>query len=160
MKTLSRALSIIAIVAMMAVVAFAGETARDERFIAYADGTVFDTRTNLMWAAKDNGSSINWANAKNYCDNYRGGGYSDWRMPTQDELAGLYDAGKSRPMACYTSYQIHVATKLIDITCILSLASETRGSEAALFDFGNGRRLWHHQDGGLNGRALPVRSGK
>jgi hypothetical protein len=44
-----------------------------------------------MWAAKDNGSPISWPEAKKYCENYRGGGYMDWRMPTQDELAGLYD---------------------------------------------------------------------
>jgi hypothetical protein len=76
------------------------EIGRDGRFIAYNNGTVSDTRTNLMWAAKDNGSNINWANAKSYCENYRGGGYSDWRMPTQDELAGLYDAGKTYKCNC------------------------------------------------------------
>ena len=37
------------------------EIGRDGRFIAYNNGTVLDTRTNLMWAAKDNGSDINWA---------------------------------------------------------------------------------------------------
>jgi len=35
--------------------ATAGETVRDGRFIAYDNGTVLDTSTNLMWAAKDNG---------------------------------------------------------------------------------------------------------
>ena len=59
----------------------AGEAGRDGRFIAYNNGTVSDTQTGLMWAAKDNGSNINWVNAKSYCENYRGGGYSDWRMP-------------------------------------------------------------------------------
>ena len=68
---------------------------------------------------------INWANAKSYCENYRGGGYTDWRMPTQDELAGLYDANKSRPGACNSSYSIHT-TELIDITCFGPWASETR----------------------------------
>jgi hypothetical protein len=62
----------------------ASEIGRDGRFIAYDNGTVLDTKTNLMWAAKDNGSDINWSNAKSYCENYRGGGYKDWRMPTQD----------------------------------------------------------------------------
>lgn len=42
----------------------AGETARDGRFIAYDNGTVLDTNTNLICAAKDNGSDVNWANAK------------------------------------------------------------------------------------------------
>ena len=37
----------------------ARERARDGRFIAYDDGTVLDTRTNLMWAAKDKDNDIN-----------------------------------------------------------------------------------------------------
>lgn len=141
-------------------VSTAGETGRDGRFIAYNNGTVSDTRTGLMWAAKDNGSNINWAIAKSYCENYRGGGYSDWRMPTQNELAGLYDAGKSRPGACNTSYPIHVATELIDITCLTPWASETRGSEAAFFDFNGGGRHWTPQSRDNGIRALPVRFGK
>jgi len=44
-----------------------------------------------MWASKDNGKKINWKDAKQYCKNYRGGSYTDWRLPTQDELVGLYD---------------------------------------------------------------------
>ena len=50
------------------------ETARDGRFIAYDNGTVLDTKTKLMWAAKDNGDYINWEDAKSYCEKYRGGG--------------------------------------------------------------------------------------
>jgi hypothetical protein len=142
-----------------------GEKTRDGRFIAYDNGTVLDTKTNLMWAAKDNGSAINWSNAKSYCENYRGGGYTDWRMPTLDELAGLYDASKSRPTACkdlFFSYTIHVATELIDITCFAIEASETRGSDSAYFNFHNGQRLWVLQwSGGYrHSRVLPVRSGK
>lgn len=160
--------TMVAIMAMVIVIgtfitakyAIAGETGRDGRFIAYDNGTVSDTRTGLMWAAKDNGSNINWANAKSYCEHYRGGGYSDWRMPTQDELAGLYDAGKSRPGACNTSFPIHVATELIDITCFAPWASETRGSEAAHFYFSDGSRGWGHQSSDNGDRALPVRSGK
>ena len=136
------------------------EIKRDGRFIAYSNGTVLDTRTNLMWAAKDNGSSINWQGAKNYCDNYRGGGYPDWRMPTQDELAGLYDAGKSRPTACVKSAnQIQVVTELIDITCLFFWASETRGSEAVGFNFIGGARGWISQSyDSYTTRVLPVRS--
>ena len=138
----------------------AGETGRDGRFIAYNNGTVLDTEANLMWAAKDNGSDINWADAKSYCENYRGGGYTDWRMPTQDELAGLYDASNSRPAACDRSWNIHVATELIDITCIAPWASETRGFAASSLYFPDGSR---YAFGLLNtkaSRVLPVRSGK
>ncbi|MGV8059734.1 MAG: caspase family protein [Smithellaceae bacterium] len=145
-------------------VSTAREIRRDGRFIAYDDGTVLDTQTNLMWAARDNGYQINWYAAKSYCENYRGGGYTDWRMPTMDELAGLYDISKSRPGACNPStYQIHVATELIDITCFAPWASEVRGSDAANFGFAFGIRYWDPQSGGSNPsalRALPVRWGK
>jgi len=133
------------------------ETGRDGRFIAYADGTVLDTQTNLMWAAKDNGYNINSYNAKRYCENYRGGGYTDWRMPTQDELAGLYDAAKT-----YKSdrgHDVHL-TELIRLTCFAPWASETSGSNSASFNFSNGMRYWHRQSRGSFYRALPVRFGK
>ena len=135
------------------------EIKRDDRFIAYDNGTVLDTRTNLMWAAKDNGSNINWANAKSYCENYRGGGYSDWRMSTQDELAGLYDAGKTQQNEANPQYPLHL-TKLIDVTACGPWASETRGSDAAFFDFCGGGRYWYPQSHESGIRVLPVRSGK
>ena len=132
------------------------EIKRDGRFIAYDNGTVLDTKTNLMWAERDNGSNINWANAKNYCENYRGGGYTDWRMPTQDELAGLYDESKS-----YKSCgQVVRLTELIHLTCTAPWTPETRGSDAAYFYFPTGERLWILQSNDYGGRALPVRSGK
>jgi hypothetical protein len=102
----------------------------DGRFTAYDDGTVLDRQTDLMWAAKDNGADINWQNAKSYCENYRGGGYSDWRMPTQDELAGLYDKSKS-----YTpkqrDYSVYL-TKLIELTSYCPWASDVRVSGAGV----------------------------
>jgi len=138
------------------------ETTRDGCFIAYDNGTVLDTRTKLMWAAKDNGSDINWVNGKFYCENYRGGGYKDWRMPTLNELEGLYDESKFRPATCYGGNGIHVATELIDITCFYSWASETSTTtaEASIFDFGPGIRSAFTSQLPRLSRALPVRSGK
>jgi hypothetical protein len=131
----------------------ASEIGRDGRFIAYDNGTVLDTKTNLMWAAKDNGSDINWSNAKSYCENYRGGGYKDWRMPTQDELAGLYDSA-------VTGKNGYKLTNLIELTRCCPWASETRGSEAAHFGLLLGGRDWYPQSYDFVCRALPVRSAK
>jgi hypothetical protein len=136
----------------------AGETGRDGRFIAYDNGTVLDTKTNLMWAAKDNRRNINWADAKSYCENYRGGGYTDWRMPTQDELAGLYDSTKTYK-ATQGSYNVHL-TELIKLSACFPWASENRGSDAAFFHFNTGNRLWLLQSLDSDFRAIPVRSGK
>lgn len=137
----------------------AKEVKKDGRFIAYSDGTVLDTKTQLMWADEDNGRDIPWANAKIYCEDFRGGGYTDWRLPTFDELAGLYDSSKSRPAACMKQHPVHVATEFIDITCFSPWAAETNGSSAGVFNFYNGIRGWSPQSGRITAiRALPVRS--
>jgi tetratricopeptide (TPR) repeat protein len=126
------------------------------RFIAHSNETVLDTRTGLMWAAKDNGANIDWKGAKSYCENYRGGGYTDWRMPTQNELAGLYDSNKSYKATLH-DYPVHL-TELIQLSTCCPLASETRGSDAALFHFRLGERHWGRQSHDVGFRALPVRS--
>ena len=133
------------------------ETGRDGQVIAFDNGMVLDTRSNLMWAAKDNGSDINWQGAKIYCENYRGGGFADWRMPTQNEMAGLYDKAKTYRSACGYDVQL---TELIRLTCAVPWTSETRDSDAAVFNFHGGYRNWYPQSSGFNTRALPVRSGK
>lgn len=111
------------------------EIGRDGQFVAHERGVVIDTSTGLVWASKDNGEDINWNDAKRYCENYRGGGYTDWRMPTQDELAKLYepDAENTNPSTgeCKGNYRIN---RLFHITCCCLWASETRGSEAAFFN--------------------------
>lgn len=131
---------------------------KDGRFIAYDDGTVLDRGSGLMWAAKDNGSDINWQDARIYCENYRGGGYTDWRMPTQDELMGLYDKAQGYKSAC--GDEAHL-TELIRLTCYFTWASDTRDSGAACFRFGGGGyRCWGPPSGASSSRVLPVRSGK
>ena len=135
------------------------EIARDGRFRAYDNGTVKDTRTGLMWASKDNGRTVTWQEAKAYCENYRGGRYTDWRLPTQDELARLYDRGKDyRVKKWFLYYHVHL-TELIELTACKSWTSETRGSKAACFDFQYGGRHWAPQSGSYVARALPVRAG-
>ena len=129
------------------------EVGNDGRFIAYDGGMVLDTQTNLMWAAKDNGSDINWADAKSYCKSYRGGGYTDWRMPTQDELAGLYDS----MVKGHNGYHL---TALMTLTGCCPWASETRGSEAANVHFKIGTWDWFPQSNNGNLRVLPVRFDK
>jgi hypothetical protein len=124
------------------------------RFVDNGDGTVTDNKTGLMWAGADNGRNINWKDAKIYYGRYRGAGYVDWRMPTQDELASLHDRKEKNSHG----YQIN---KLIDLTACCPWASETRtiGGGAANFNFLHGYRFWYIQSFSLGGRALPVRSG-
>lgn len=136
------------------------EIQKDGWFVAYDNGTVLDTRSNLMWAAKDNGADINWHNAKTYCETLRLGGYKDWRMPTLNELAGLYDANKRRYSSCSYGSTIGVATELINISCLWSWASDTRGSESGALFFGHGGSGWPRQFATNQLRILPVRYAK
>jgi hypothetical protein len=134
----------------------AKEIARDGRFIAYDNGTVLDTKTSLMWASKDNESDLNWADGNSYCSNYRAGGYTDWRMPTHNELAGLYDIGK-RYKATQRSYNVFL-TKLIQLSTCCPWALKTQDSTASHFSLSSGQERSDSQTGADFGRTLPVRS--
>ena len=73
----------------------------DKRFAKFANGTIFDRKTDLMWMEKDHWQMeakwLNWYTAREYVQrvNHRHyGGYQDWRMPTAKEAATLYDRRK------------------------------------------------------------------
>lgn len=135
--------------------------ARDGRFVAYENGTVEDTDTGLMWAAKDNGGPITWEEAKSYCTNYSGGGYTDWRMPTRDELTGLYDpkATNTRPPTGDCKGGCHI-TNLIHLTCCPVWEWNGITEVAAFFHFDLGPKGWRDQSLTEHPRALPVRNAR
>lgn len=54
-------------------------------------GYWIDPSTGLMWTAKDNGNDITWGKAMKYCQHLSLAGYSDWRLPSVDELQAIYD---------------------------------------------------------------------
>src|SRR5205807_1728009 len=57
---------------------------------AFEEIAVIDRVTGLMWTRRDNGEDINWREANEYAKKLALGGYSDWRLPTIDELEKLY----------------------------------------------------------------------
>ncbi|HNZ65298.1 MAG TPA: DUF1566 domain-containing protein [Smithella sp.] len=128
----------------------ATDHSRDDNFVALENGTVLDKKTNLMWASKDNGANINWHDAKLYCEQYNGGSYTDWRMPTIDELADLYDHGKEQT----SGYHI---IDFITITRALQWSSDTDGSNmVAVLYFYDGETVWNIPSTSSY-RVLPVR---
>ena len=125
----------------------------DGRFIAYADGTVLDTKTHLMWVAAQ-GETTSWHYAKSYCEQYRGGGYNDWRMPKIAELEGLY-LFKQPDCGCVTTL-----IKMSGNNC-WEWSSETKGSEAAFVAFNLSSGIhWLPKSSSLSVRVRPVRSAK
>ncbi len=59
--------------------------AAEERFVDNGDGTVTDTRREIMWQKGDNGKEVTFEEAQKYCKTLRVGGYTDWRLPKPDE---------------------------------------------------------------------------
>jgi hypothetical protein len=125
------------------------ETGKDGQFTAYQDGTVVDTKSSLMWTARDNGAALSWPGAKDYATKARIGGYTDWRLPTQAELAALFDKSKTRKSNCAPAVDdlgaaaddVHVTTELIHISCTRQWTSEEatgKPGSATVFDFHSG----------------------
>jgi glucose dehydrogenase len=120
-------------------------TDRDGVYVAYANGIVRDTSTGLEWKVGPD-RDMNYDEARNWVRS-RG---EDWRMPTMDELEGLYKSGKgNRDM-----------TPLLETTGWRVWSGEEKGSSGAWdFDFTSGGRRWlsrYHSNYGI--RAFAVRS--
>jgi TIR domain/Protein of unknown function (DUF1566) len=67
------------------------EPSRPRPKVEIPEGVYLDPQTKLMWTIEDNGKDINWHEANEYAKRLRLGGYSDWRLPTIEELEKLYD---------------------------------------------------------------------
>ncbi len=112
-----------------------------------------DPETRLMWTIRDNGKDIDGHQANQYAGQLRLGGYSDWRLPTIDELEKLYDPHNS------TIYKIRKPFWLTSY-CVWSSTKVGSGS-AWFFYFSNGKRNFYPMVVSDFFRALCVRrSGK
>ena len=66
------------------------------------NGIVTYQVTGLQWQDdySDNNGSVKkatWKEAKTYCENLTLGGYSDWRLPSEEELKSIVDYGRYKP---------------------------------------------------------------
>jgi hypothetical protein len=141
----------------------AAVTAKDGQFVGYSDGTVLDNRTKLMWAAQDSGRELSPAEAIQYVKGLVTGGFSDWRLPTAEEISSLYDARKEPRGGAKDSDPMPVATKLIHVTqCCYHIS--VRPQPGQIFQIGfpfftfEGGRVMGAVFVGDKSMVLPVRS--
>ncbi len=106
-----------------------------------------DSETGLIWTVEDSGGDSNWSQAKNYCESLTLGGHTDWRLPTIDELEGLFDRSLSKQYKAKGPVNLKGA----------NVWSETRNKagDAWSFNFGYGGKTVSPTGGcGASGRVL------
>ncbi len=59
-----------------------------------SESTWTDLASGLTWARQDNGTDVDWRQSNSYCADLHLGGYSNWRLPTIEEIAAMYDGGE------------------------------------------------------------------
>ena len=116
-----------------------------------------DPDTGLTWAKADNGSDVNWNQANSYCSNLRQGGYSDWRLPTIEEMQGIYDPSVDVPgQSNGNAYTWHVKGNL-KVSGFPWSSSHKNGVQAWLYAFNIGKQLSFRLSDSDRDRALCVR---
>ena len=119
---------------------------RDGVYVAYANGIVKNTKTGLEWKVGPD-KDTTWNEARSWVQNLNldGGG---WRMPTMDELEGLYKKGASK----------WNMTPMLKTTGLRVWSGETDLSRAGIFFYLKyGFRDWINCDISNGTRAFAVR---
>ena len=121
--------------------------AKDDQYVSYENGIVYDQKTNIEWLAGPD-KYMTWDEAKAWVESLsvEAGG---WRMPRKEELKTLYKKGAgSRNM-----------TPLLKTTGWRVWSDETEGPSAAwYFNFYDGDYTWGTRESEGNPRVFAVRS--
>jgi hypothetical protein len=106
----------------------------------YADngnGTISANLTGLMWQKQDDGVPRDWATAGTYCSGLSLGGYSGWRLPTKDELVGIWNNSYTPAID-----PIFTNTKHTTESCAGYWSSTTADFPAGSTNFGDTSYAW------------------
>ena len=134
----------------------------DQRFTNNKDGTVTDHQLGVMWAQSDNRDDIGWKQADSFVRNRFGTTvgkkYTNWRLPTLDELQSLYVKNiRYGGYGTDCGVQVRIVSQ-IKLSCVLVWSSDVAlGSNMAFnFNIGNPFAVQPYDISGC--RVLPVRN--
>jgi hypothetical protein len=132
-------------------------------------GYWFDPSTRLVWAGTDNGTDLNWRQAANYCRDLDLKGYSNWRLPTVNELETIYELGARSQRKIPRFHSQEVVPYTFNVKGELSLTGDPWSSSDLdgdhgrpptrgwYFNFNRGARISDELTSAAGKRALCVR---
>ncbi len=118
----------------------------DQRFIDNGDGTISDTKSDLMWKQNDSYNDllkfINYGQGKKYMKKMNDesfAGHSDWRIPSKKEAQTIFFYDQSRTMKDKYDMTLFIDPIFSDGCGYNTWTSETRGKITAfIFSFAEG----------------------
>ena len=123
-------------------------------FVDYGDGTISDTRSNLMWKKDDSfkefGYGINWIEAQDYCEmlnEKQFAGYDDWRLPSGEEAKSVFSFTQSN--ADKDGAETHISELFEPGGGHNTWTYEEKPDNqqyAQKFSFVTGNEMWEHKD--------------
>lgn len=147
---------------VVSVLTATGVAFAEERFRDNGDGTVTDSKYNLMWAQTDNYGNVNWKQADRWIrftfpDTIQAR-YDNWRMPTLEEVQSLYVDESDYEGYETACGQVVRITPAIRLTCGWVWTSDTQSITATVFNFQRGIHYTERMVHNRAHRALAVRS--
>ena len=134
-------------------------TAMAGPYIMYDNNTVVDRESGLMWAGTDNGLDIDWNDSRTFCRSYSVGGFTNWRMPSIEELQTLYTPKVINPSPSHPDCDgfFHI-NHLFTLSCENIWAADTHWQSVSFFNFSHGVTMKGFKNEEELSRVLPVRS--
>jgi hypothetical protein len=114
-------------------------------FISNGDGTISQTEYGLMWQRTGSDPNmLTWEQGRDYCETLSDAGYTDWHLPTMNELKGLVycSNGRETPLDdyedCGTGYSSPTINSLFAVQGSGYWTSRVDGSAAWFVRFSDG----------------------
>ena len=135
--------------------------AEKERFIDNQDGTITDSKTELMWMREDawqkEAKWYTWDEAvefASYMNNIKFAGFQNWRLPNEEEIQSLYHSEACNKDKYGKEMNLFEAFPSGGLSTVW-LKGES-GHEGTLFDFKNGefRPLYKSKSGRMTVRLV------
>ena len=129
------------------------------------NGTVTDVETGLIWVQIDSYETrkqwINWHKAQDYIkelNDSKFGGATTWRLPTRQELAGLFDENQSIPWNYYwTKNELHIDPIFGKSHCCYWSSEELKGDMAWGYNYIRGK-AYPSMKGGIQHSLSVIRA--